>query len=103
MVGTLSPSLSGNGLNRAPSVATVQSLPTLGLKELGGYAVAGGTAMPRNRVSRVPAGIKTVCGSAPVGHAGALGQGLLVGIGRTCKSMGQRDHAFGFGFEKLQW
>jgi hypothetical protein len=73
LLGLGSALLSGNGLNRAPSVATVQSLPTLGLKELGGYAVAGGTAMPRNRVSSVLAGINSVCGSAPVGDAGALG------------------------------
>ena len=88
MVGTLSPAVSGNGLNRAPSVAMVQSLPILGLKELGGYTVAGGWAMPRNRVSVVPAGIRTVCGSAPDGDAGALGQALLEGISWMCESMG---------------
>ena len=101
MVGTLLPAVSGNGLNRAPSVATVQFFPTFGLKELGGYAVAGATAIPRNRVSSVPAGTSSVCGSAPVGEAGALGQALLVGIGRMCESMGQRHHMFWIGFEKL--
>jgi hypothetical protein len=38
MVGTLSPAVSGNGLNRAPSVAMVLFLPVLGLKELAGKA-----------------------------------------------------------------
>ena len=44
--------------------------------------------MPRNRVSVVPAGIRTVCGSAPDGDPGALGQALLEAISRMCESMG---------------
>jgi len=57
--------------------------------------------MPRNRVNSVPDCISTLCGSAPVGAKGALGQALLVGIGRMGKSMGQRDHAFRLRFEKI--
>ena len=88
MVGTLLPAVSGNGLNRAPSATTVLFLPVLGLKELGANGVAGGTVMPRNRVSIVPAGMRMVCGSAPDGDPGALGHFLLEGISGVCESMG---------------
>jgi hypothetical protein len=63
-------------------------LTRLGLKEFGPNAVAGGTVMPRNRVSIVPAGMRMVCGSAPDGDPGALGHFLLEGISGVCESMG---------------